>query len=137
MNGFLADQTPNKNIPNTSIARRVETHGRASLRATGRASIRVNDVTHSPFTRKPKSISSFIAGFKSAVNSKIDDYIDEHRLDIQKYNRDNHFFQPNYYDRVIRNEQEYARIKKYIIDNPTKWIDDNFNPLKNNHPGIQ
>jgi REP element-mobilizing transposase RayT len=90
-----------------------------------------------PFTRKPKSISSFIAGFKSAVNSKIDDYIDEHRLDIPKYNRQNHFFQPNYYDRVIRNKQGYHRIKNYIIDNPTKWLEDNFNPLKNNHPGIK
>ena len=64
--------------------------------------------------RKPKSISSFVAGFKSAVNSKIDDYIDEHELDIPKYNKNNHFFQPNYHDRVIRNETEYHRIKKYI-----------------------
>ena len=122
----------------------VETHGRASLREIGRASQReigrasqrATGRTYQPFIRKPKSISSFIAGFKSAVNSKIDDYIDEHRLVIPKYNQQNHFFQPNYYDRVVRNEQEYQRIKKYIIDNPTKWMDDNFNPLKNNHPGI-
>jgi hypothetical protein len=146
MTGFSAEQTSNKNKPNASIARRVETHGRASLRENARASKRENDPTSiqseqsslSPkITRKPKSISSFVAGFKSAVNSKIDDYIDAHRLDIPKYNRQNHFFQSNYYDRVIRNEQEYQRIKKYIIDNPTKWIDDNFNPLKNNHSGIQ
>src|SRR5699024_7867649 len=48
--------------------------------------------------RLPKSISSFIAGFKSSVNSKIDDYIDNHQLDIPKYNKNNHFFQPNYHD---------------------------------------
>ena len=34
--------------------------------------------------RKPKSISSFVAGFKSAVNSKIDDYIDLHQLKYSK-----------------------------------------------------
>lgn len=71
--------------------------------------------------RKPKSISSFVAGFKSAVNSKIDDYIDEHELDIPKYNKNNHFFQPNYHDRVIRNETEYHRIKKYIKKNIDDW----------------
>lgn len=60
--------------------------------------------------RLPKSISSFIAGFKSVVNSKIDDYIDENHLDIQKYNRDNHFFQSNYHDHVIRNCSELLRI---------------------------
>jgi putative transposase len=54
-----------------------------------------------PYRRLPKSISSFLAGFKSAVNSKIDDYIDENGLDISKYNRNNHFFQPDYYDHII------------------------------------
>ncbi|MBQ0769928.1 MAG: hypothetical protein KBT58_11590 [Bizionia sp.] len=42
--------------------------------------------------RQPKSISSFVAGFKSSVNSKIDDYIDINNLNIPKYNRNNHFF---------------------------------------------
>lgn len=68
--------------------------------------------------RLPKSISSFIAGFKSAVNSKIDDYIDTNQLDIPKYNRNNHFFLPNDHDHVIRNDEEYQRIKRYIINNP-------------------
>ncbi|MFQ5583550.1 MAG: hypothetical protein ACE5GL_03850, partial [Calditrichia bacterium] len=31
--------------------------------------------------RKPKSLSSFIGGFKSAINTKIDNYIDENHLD--------------------------------------------------------
>jgi REP element-mobilizing transposase RayT len=74
--------------------------------------------------RLPKSISSFIAGFKSAVNSKIDDYIDENQLKIPKYNRNNHFFQPNYHDHIIRNNFAYHRIKKYIINNPIKWDKD-------------
>ncbi len=99
----------------------VETHGRASLQSPP-------PPPPSPdFIRKPKSISSFIAGFKSAVNTKIDDYIDEYQLGIPKYNRDNHFFQPNYHDHIIRNDGEYRRIKQYIINNPSNWQDDALN----------
>ncbi len=75
----------------------------------------------SEFYREPKSISSFMAGFKSAVNTAIDNYIDEHQLNIPKYNRNNHFFQSNYYDHIIRQDGSYERIKKYIINNPKKW----------------
>lgn len=77
--------------------------------------------------RQPKSISSFMAGFKSGVNSKIDDFIDQNNLNIPKYNRDNHFFQPNYYDRIIRNPYELMRIRNYIIDNPKNWDKDGTN----------
>ena len=68
-----------------------------------------------------------MAGFKSAVNTKIDDYIDENNMNIPKYNRNNHFFQPNYHDRIIRNKHEYWRIKNYIKQNPVNWDNDKFN----------
>ena len=76
------------------------------------------------FIIMPKSISSFMAGFKSAVNTKIDDYIDDYQLNIPKYNQNNHFFQSNYYDHIIRNNTEYERIKNYIINNPINWEND-------------
>lgn len=96
----------------------VDTDGRPYLR-----------IKRNPPIRLPKSISSFIAGFKSAVNTKIDDYIDEQRRYgrpsvLTKYNRNNHFFQPNYHDHIIRNEGEYQRIKNYIINNPANWEKD-------------
>ncbi|HMS99847.1 MAG TPA: hypothetical protein PKA12_13935 [Saprospiraceae bacterium] len=62
-----------------------------------------------------------MAGFKSGVNSKIDDFIDQNHLDMPKYDRNNHFFQQNYYDRIIRNQDELMRIRNYIIDNPKNW----------------
>jgi REP element-mobilizing transposase RayT len=44
-------------------------------------------------------------------------------------NREENIFfawQPNYYDRIIRNEDELQRIRKYILENPIKWeIDKN------------
>ena len=35
-------------------------------------------------------------------------------------------WQKNYYERVIRNEPEINRIRKYIIENPAKWQDDKY-----------
>lgn len=99
-----------------------ETHDRASrLNNSGRTSEQNNSDPASLY-RLPKSISSFLAGFKSAVNTKIDNYIDKHQLDIPKYNRNNHFFQPNYHDHIIMNNCSFERIRNYIINNPQKWL---------------
>ena len=86
-----------------NAAHTVESHGRAPVQHDGQI----------PY-RRPKSISSFVAGFKSAVISAVDDLIDEQNLDIPKYNRRNKFWQSNYNDHIIRNQPEYHRIAKYI-----------------------
>ncbi len=31
------------------------------------------------------------------------------------------FWQTRFYERIIRNENELNRIRKYIMDNPVKW----------------
>ena len=36
-------------------------------------------------------------------------------------------WQRNYWEHIIRNENEYQRISRYIIDNPQKWQQDKFN----------
>lgn len=84
-------------------------------------------IKRNPPIRLPKSISSFMAGFKSAVNTKIDDYIDENQLNIPKYNKKNHFFQPNYHDHIIRNDREFGIIERYIVNNPMNWGKDKIN----------
>ena len=104
--------------------RHVETHGRASLQST--------EHSQPPHLhRKPKSLSSFIAGYKSAVTIQINNFIDQSpdRIlfpDLGKFNRKNHLWQPNYNDHIIRNEIEYHRITNYIKNNPAKWQDDKF-----------
>jgi REP element-mobilizing transposase RayT len=35
-------------------------------------------------------------------------------------------WQKSYYDRIIRNEKEYIKIKKYIEENPLKWEIDQY-----------
>ena len=105
-----------KNTNNSALT--VETHGRASLQYASKPD----------FIRKPKSISSFIAGYKSATLNKIDDFIDENNLKINKYNRPNPLWQSNYYDHIIRNEKSYNNIFNYIKTNPNEWGKDSLNP---------
>jgi putative transposase len=40
-----------------------------------------------------------------------------------------HVWQRNYYERVVRDENELEKIRRYIADNPSKWADDPENPL--------
>jgi putative transposase len=42
-------------------------------------------------------------------------------------------WQRNYYERVIRNEDELSTVREYIRFNPLKWMDDEENPV-NVHP---
>jgi REP element-mobilizing transposase RayT len=43
-------------------------------------------------------------------------------------------WQRNYYERVIRNEQELTRAREYIVNNPMKWALDKENPLNAKKP---
>ncbi len=35
-------------------------------------------------------------------------------------------WQPNYHDHIVRSESEFARIRRYIINNPIKWPEDRY-----------
>jgi hypothetical protein len=37
-------------------------------------------------------------------------------------------WQRNYYEHIIRSEEEMDRIRTYIIENPAKWAEDEDNP---------
>ena len=39
-------------------------------------------------------------------------------------------WQKNYYERVIRNDEEYNRIHLYIVSNVANWVIDDENPVK-------
>ena len=111
----------------------VETHGRVSLQQYSLTQSLNPKISQDdpPFPahennlhRLPRSLSSFIAGFKSSVNSKIDNYIDTHELEMVKFNRNNPFFQRNYYDHIIQNPADYENTKYYIQNNVKNWKDD-------------
>jgi REP element-mobilizing transposase RayT len=102
----------------------VETHGRASLQQSPTPQ---EPSTPQQLQRQPKSISSFVAGFKSATIKQIDDWIDSKGLSMEKFNRNNPLWQANYHDHIIRDDLEYQRIMNYIDNNPTNWDADSLN----------
>jgi len=112
---------------------RVETHGRVEthdrVETHGRASLPQPQPNPQPpqFQRQPKSISSFVAGFKSSTIKRIDDWIDSNNLPMAKFNKNNPLWQSNYHDHIIRNETEYRHISDYIIRNPMEWEEDTLN----------
>ncbi|MBA7555119.1 hypothetical protein ES705_47772 [subsurface metagenome] len=69
------------------------------------------------FKMRPKSLSSLMAGFQSPVTSKINQLRGTPKQDV---------WQRNYFDRIIRNNNEFNRIRNYIIDNPKNWNNDEF-----------
>ena len=47
-----------------------------------------------------------------------------------KNNGHNYFgWQRNYYEHIVRNEDELNQIRKYIAENPLKWERDEENPI--------
>ncbi len=65
------------------------------------------------------SIGAIMAQFKSNVTK---------RINIIRDNTGCTVWQRNYYERVIRNDDELARAREYIVNNPFKWDLDQENP---------
>jgi REP element-mobilizing transposase RayT len=68
---------------------------------------------------KPRSLGAIVRSFKSAVSYR-----------INKEHNATSIWQRNYYERIIRNEQEMDAIWRYIEANPVNWGDDEENPKK-------
>jgi putative transposase len=45
-------------------------------------------------------------------------------------------WQQNYYEHIIRNEDNLNRIRQYIIENPMKWSEDENNPVNIDRRGV-
>jgi REP element-mobilizing transposase RayT len=88
----------------------VGTHGRASQQQQ-------QQQNHGVAYRSPKSVSSFVAGFKSSATKKINEC-----RQLPK----NPVWQSRFHDHIIRNEIEFHSIKNYIINNPRNWKEDCF-----------
>ena len=96
----------------------VETHGCASLPFVQ------NRIPNAGIaSRKPKSISSFMAGVKSSMTK---------RINVLRKTPGAPVLQYRFHDHVIRNEQELFRIRQYIKNNPLNWHNDTFNTTDNN-----
>jgi len=67
------------------------------------------------------TIGNIVGAYKSMVANAC--------LDIYKSKNEimGKFWQRNYHEHIIRNEQSYKTISDYIINNPAKWNNDIFN----------
>jgi REP element-mobilizing transposase RayT len=68
----------------------------------------------------PGSIGAVMAQFKSNVTKRINKFRNNPGCPV---------WQRNYYERVIRNEDELSRAREYIVNNPMKWELDKENPV--------
>ena len=67
------------------------------------------------------SIPTIVRSFKSAASRSINILRDTPRAAV---------WQSNYYEHVIRSEEELGQVRQYIIDNPAKWEMDEYNPFR-------
>ena len=72
-----------------------------------------------PAPTKRHPLSEIVRGFKTFSSSRINQINNTPGLSV---------WQRNYYEHVIRNEDEMDRIRQYILGNPMKWLEDEENP---------
>jgi len=70
---------------------------------------------------RPRSLASWAAGFKSAVTSRIRKAWHKPEATI---------WQEDYFERIVRDEEELNRIREYILTNPLRWGSDRYNPAR-------
>ncbi len=73
---------------------------------------------------EPQPLGVIVGSFKSAVTKRVHDlgwFVDER------------IWQRNYYEHIIRDEDDYQHITEYINNNPLNWKNDNENPENKNY----
>ena len=75
--------------------------------------------------RPAPTIGDIIGTFKSLCIQDWLKHIKQNNIDAV-----GKFWQHNYYEHIIRDEQELNKIREYIINNPLKWSLDRENPYR-------
>jgi REP element-mobilizing transposase RayT len=100
------------------IVRIIETVGADGVRLEdGRGTRRESDARRASLRRAPRSLGSFVAGFKASVTSRAGRELNMMGI-----------WQRNYYEHIIRNEAEFKNIWDYIDTNPLHWQKDKLHP---------
>ncbi len=69
----------------------------------------------------PKSLGALVAGFKASATKQIN---------LLRATPNVPVWQRNYYEHVIRGQEDWERIHRYIDSNPTQWARDEENPQR-------
>ncbi len=86
--------------------------GQDFVGATGRSPRREKETSPIPSGPAPKSLGAFIAGFKSSATK---------RINLMQQTPGSPVWQRNYHERIIRNDDQLARVRQYIVENPACW----------------
>lgn len=62
-------------------------------------------------------MGSFVAGFKMAVTKRVNEMRGTPGALV---------WQRNYFERIIRDDDEATAIRAYIYENPRRWLDDDY-----------
>jgi REP element-mobilizing transposase RayT len=74
----------------------------------------IDGIYKNKFGPQSKNLASILRGFKSGVTT------------YARINNINFDWQPRFHDHIIRNNESFERISKYIVNNPANWKDDKF-----------
>lgn len=75
--------------------------------------------TDSKFKSPSKTVGAIVRGYKSTVTKQINQF---------RKTPGQRVWQRNYYEHIIRNKKSLNRIRKYILNNPALWVDDENHP---------
>ena len=90
------------------------------INATGKDLNSVEAGLKPAHVEKQYGLPEIIRGFKT---------FSSRRINVLRNNPGCSIWQRNYYERVIRNEQELTNAREYIVNNPLKWELDKENPI--------
>jgi putative transposase len=96
-------------------------HGIFFIQNPDRATHRVAPTGRKPFGPASGSVGAIMGQFKSKATKRINELWKTSGARV---------WQRNYYEHVIRDDDDLNRIRQYIIDNPARWQEDE------NYPGI-
>jgi putative transposase len=73
-----------------------------------------------PAKRHRSYLGTIVGNFKGAVTKRIRQELGKPGFKV---------WQRNYYDHIIRDDDDWERIRAYILENPINWSSDPENPL--------
>jgi len=74
---------------------------------------------YSPRTVRPGSLAAIVRSVKAASTR---------RINLLSKTPSRTIWQRNYYEHVVREESELEHVREYIVNNPSRWADDEENP---------
>ncbi len=111
-------------LPLNADVHPVGAHGRAPVSTPTRGPSITTDQgpeseARAPLHRRPRSLGSFVGGFKSASTT---------RINALRGTTGTPVWQRGFHDHLVRTDHAFDRIRAYIAANPARWQQDEENP---------